>query len=414
MVEAPARVLLVEDCDEYALLVRRILAKQQLGRFVLEHVGSLAAALAALAERPFDALLLDLTLPDSAGLDTFDRVNAAAPTVPVVVLSGTDDEDVALEAVRRGAQDYLVKPRVDGALLARALRYAIQRHRAQEQMRALNSDLERRVAERTAELRAAIEALAQANEELRELDRMKSAFIDVTSHELRTPVLAIRGMLHVIRRRIPTDDPGLVQAVETAIRGARRLDKIIARGLEFAHSGEYVRRVERSAIAPAELVAEAVRTVEPIVLLRGQTLTMDVPEDLAPVVVARDRIVDVLLNLLLNAVKFTPDGGSIHVAVREDERETHFSVRDTGVGIPEADRPHVFERFFTTFDALHHSSGEFGFLKRGIGLGLAIVRNFVELHGGTVGVESALGKGSTFRFTLPRDPAPAPAAGRAD
>jgi signal transduction histidine kinase len=403
MDDAPERILLVEDNRDYALLVRRLLTRQQLGRFTLEHVGSLDAALEWLQQGPPAALLLDLSLPDSHGLETFDRINRAAPTVPVVVLTSSDDDAVALEAVRRGAQDFLVKPRVDGPILARSLRYAIERKRAQEAMRARNTDLERHVAERTTELRAANEALAAANAELRELDRMKSAFIDVTSHEMRTPVLTIRGMLHVARRRIPNDDEQLVQAIEAAIRGARRLDKIIARVLDVAHSGEFVRRVERCAVPPVALVDDAVRALDPIVLLRGQTLTTDVPEDLAPVVVARERILDVLLNLLLNAVKFTPDGGTIDISVRQDERATTFAVHDNGVGIPDADRPHVFEPFFTTFDALHHSSGEFGFLKRGIGLGLAIVRNFVERHGGTVGVESALGQGSTFWFTLPRN-----------
>jgi len=327
-------------------------------------------------------------------------VNAAAPTVPVVVLTGADDA-CALEAVRRGAQDFLVKPRVDGPVLARSLRYAIERKRAQEAIRARNTDLERHVAERTTELQAANAALANANAELLELDRMKSAFIDVTSHEMRTPVLTIRGMLHVARRLIPNENEQLVQAIEAAIRGARRLDKIIARVLEVAHSGEFVRRVDRCAVPPEHLVEDAVRAVVPVVLLRGQTLATEVPDDLAPVVVARDRIVDVLLNLLLNAIKFTPDGGAITVSVTQDERWTRFAVRDTGVGIPDSDKPHVFDPFFTTFDALHHSSGEFGFLQRGIGLGLAIVRNFVELHRGEVGVESAVGKGSTFWFTLP-------------
>ena len=406
MDDRPAQILLVEDSEEYALLVRRLLSRPSLGPFAVERAVSLGEGLARLAAGAPDLVLLDLNLPDCRGLETFDRVHGAAPSVPIVVLSGIDDEGVALEAVQRGAQDYLVKMRIDGPLLARAMRYAIERARAQAHIRALNTDLERRVAERTTELREANEALAKANAELRELDRMKSAFIDVTSHELRTPLVAVRGMLHVLRRRIPSDDATLVQAADAAVRASRRLEGVISRVLEVARSGEFLRRVERCTVRPAELVDDVVRTVQPMSQLRGQQLTADVPADVAPLTVARDRLRDVLLNLVLNAVKFTPDGGSVHISVTQGERDTTFRVRDTGVGIAEADQPHVFEPFFTTFDALHHSSGEFGFLQRGMGLGLTIAKSFVEWHGGTVGFESAIGQGSTFWFTIPRPDAP--------
>jgi signal transduction histidine kinase len=103
----------------------------------------------------------------------------------------------------------------------------------------------------------------------------------------------------------------------------------------------------------------------------------------------------------MNAIKFTPDGGAITLSARRADGAVEFRVADTGVGIPEGELPHVFERFFTTFDTIHHSTGSYEFGKRGMGIGLAIVKSFVEMHGGTVGVESSPGEGSTFWFTLP-------------
>jgi len=109
-----------------------------------------------------------------------------------------------------------------------------------------------------------------------------------------------------------------------------------------------------------------------------------------------------LANLLMNAVKFTPDGKVIDVkVVREYSGAVVFSVTDPGIGICDADKPHIFEHLFSTLNIMHHSSGFYEFGKRGIGLGLAIVKNFVELHGGSVGFESTEGQGSCFHFTVP-------------
>jgi len=112
-----------------------------------------------------------------------------------------------------------------------------------------------------------------------------------------------------------------------------------------------------------------------------------------------------LTNLLVNAIKFTPDGGTIVVVAEPEGTErVRFRVMDTGVGISQADRTHLFEPFFTGYDTLHHSSGEYQYCKKGIGLGLCLVKTFVEMHGGSVEVMSMPNSGSTFGFTLPRQP----------
>ncbi len=118
------------------------------------------------------------------------------------------------------------------------------------------------------------------------------------------------------------------------------------------------------------------------------------------------KVGDVLTNLLVNAIKFTPDGGSIVVAAGpEGDDRVRVRVTDTGVGVNPSDRAHLFEPFFTGYDTMHHSSGEYQFCKKGIGLGLCLVKSFVELHGGSVEFLSSSNQGSTFGFTLPRSAA---------
>ena len=135
----------------------------------------------------------------------------------------------------------------------------------------------------------------------------------------------------------------------------------------------------------------------------GQTIELDLDPNLGDAEIDRHKIGDVLPNLLVNAIKFTPDRGEIRVrAVSEGMEAVRFAVIDEGIGIDDDTKAHIFEPFFTGFDTMHHSSGEFEFGKRGIGLGLSLVKRFVELHGGEVEVQSIPGSGSSFGFTLPR------------
>jgi DNA-binding response OmpR family regulator len=148
-------ILLVEDSRSDAHLIRALLRKSKLQPFDLECAGDLASALRRLKAGEFDAVLLDLSLPDSEGIETFTKAHAEAPEVPIVILTGLDDEETAVRAVGAGAQDYLVKGQVQGPLLVRALRYAVERKRAADEIRRLNAALERQVRERTAEFEAA-------------------------------------------------------------------------------------------------------------------------------------------------------------------------------------------------------------------------------------------------------------------
>ena len=154
-----------------------------------------------------------------------------------------------------------------------------------------------------------------------------------------------------------------------------------------------------------QLVRQVVADVEPFVEARGQSVQTQIDPAIGLAQVDPAKVGDILTNLLINAIKFTPDGGSIVVHAGSDGPDhVRFRVVDTGVGIQPLDRAHLFEPFFTGYDTLHHSSGEYQFRKKGIGLGLCLVKSFVEMHGGSVECQSDNIGGSTFGFRLPRVP----------
>jgi signal transduction histidine kinase len=153
------------------------------------------------------------------------------------------------------------------------------------------------------------------------------------------------------------------------------------------------------------LFKQAIDDVRPFVELRKQTLQLDAPEPLGTMNLDLFRIRDCVNHLLLNAIKFTPDGGRVTLrAARQSDGSLRLSVSDTGCGIDQQSLARVFEPFFTGFDVAHHSSGIFEHGRKGLGLGLSVVKSFIELHGGTIGVSSEVGKGSTFTVTIPDIP----------
>ncbi len=328
----------------------------------LVHADRLAGGLQVLTQEGADVVLLDLSLPDSQGFETFEAAHAAAPAVPIVVLSGLDDQDLALRAVQDGAQDYLVKGQVDGGTIVRSMRYAIERQR--------------------------LEAARQ------DLERQRDEFFTSVSHDLRTPVAAIKATIGVVLANEPSDlAPALHRLLTNIDLAADELTRMIEDLLEIARLQAGRVELYPTEVDLRDVITRAARPLEPLVLARRQTLDLLLPDE--PVVLAVDalRFSRVVSNLVGNAQKYGREGSRIRVALERGEGEVCVSVTDDGPGIPRAEQDRVFERFYR---APRHADGPVG-----SGLGLPIARGLIELHGGRLSVESEPGHGSTFRIHLP-------------
>lgn len=376
----PLRLLLVEDNPGDARLVRELLAELESPPLELVRVERLAEAEEAMKDAAFDAILLDLSLPDADGLESVARAQEFAPATPVVVLTGRDDAELSLEAVRAGAQDYLVKGEVPGPALLRFVRYAIERKRADEERRRL-----------LAREREAREEAEAAYERARTATRQRDEVLGMVTHDLRSPLTGIvLGATAALRRGAMDEETGrLVRAMQ---REAERMSRLLQDLLDVAsiEAGRFAVRSRPCEVD--DLIREATELFVSAADERGLTLEVEFSPELPPIHADRDRISQVLANLLSNATRFTPEGGRITVWAEEDGPAIRFSVRDTGPGIPEEEREHLFHRFWQPSRSRPGS---------GTGLGLAIARGIVEAHGGRIWVESEEGAGSTFHFSVP-------------
>jgi signal transduction histidine kinase/HAMP domain-containing protein len=228
----------------------------------------------------------------------------------------------------------------------------------------------------------------------RQRDEMKSGVISTVSHQLKTPLTSIRMAIHLLLDEktgmlTPKQEDLLVAAREDA----DRLHTIVGELLDIGRIGSGKVRMDLAPLSPIRMVLEGVEPYRSAARDQGVSLTVDLPDDLPEVWADPTRITHVFANLLSNALKYTPPGGSISISAQEGEEVVRFQVSDTGIGIPDRYLPRIFEQFFRVPD---QGPGT------GAGLGLAIVKEIVEAHGGTVEVESREGAGSTFFFSLRR------------
>ena len=369
MTDAIIRVLLVEDNPSDAFMFRALLREAGCVEFQVTCADRLSVALERLSEGGVDVVLLDLLLPDSWNMDTFRKVKAEAPGVPVVVLSGVEDERLAIDAVREGAQDYLTKGSVDGALLARAIRYAVERRRLETQLRQAQK----------------LEALGSA--------------VGGISHEFKNMLMGISGFAEVLEMNLGHEHPQAT-VIHNLLACVDRASKLIGHLNTFSkdHSSE-PRPTDLN-----ELISGCERLLRQ---LAGEHITVDIELCERPAIVNADpgQIEQVLVNLVINAHHAMSAGGTLTImtehtvidhanGLRFDSlapgEYVKVSVSDTGTGMDEETIERIFEPFFTT-------KGE----KGGSGLGLAVVYGIVRQHNGYVTAQSGIGDGSTFEVYLP-------------
>ena len=362
-------VLLIEDNPGDADLVRLRLVEGKSDAHV-NWVPRLSDALACLEAETPTLVLLDLNLPDSHGAETFRRIMQKAPNVPVVILSGQDDEALAIKAVHQGVQDYLVKGDITSKQLERALRYAVER---QGLLRALEVTRKQQL-------------------------EFKNRFLSHVSHELRTPLTCIHQYVTLLLDGLAGPiAPDQTDHLRTVLKSVNQLHAMIRDLLEATRVDSGKLRVEPRCIDIGELIQQAIAMMRPTAAEKHVGLEAGLDPAIPLVYADPDRVLEVLINLIDNGIKFTPSDGSVIVKasrVETDPTSVYLSVCDSGRGIPQESLSLVFERLYQDPDAVDGN-------RTGLGLGLFIAKEIVTLHGGRMWVASEPGSGSTFSFTLP-------------
>jgi signal transduction histidine kinase len=367
--QTTTNVLLIEDNPGDADLVRLRLVEGH-SPVKVNCVNRLSDALDSLSREQPSLVLLDLNLPDSRGADTFRRVLEKAPNVPVVVLSGQDDEAMAIKAVTQGVQDYLIKSDITGKHLERAIRYAVERQALQR-------------------------SIEMARKQQLEF---KNQFLSHVSHELRTPLTCIHQYVTLLLDGLAgpvTPEQG--DHLKTVLKSVNQLHAMIRDLLEATRAESGKMRIEPRCIAVVELMQQAIAMMRPSAEEKHIGLEIAVDQRIPLLHADPDRVLEVLINLIDNGIKFTPSEGSVVVKAclaETDPNFVYFSVTDTGRGISPDAKTLVFERLYQDPDAVDNN-------RSGLGLGLFICREIVRLHEGKISVSSEPGQGSTFTFTLP-------------
>jgi len=369
MKDQSTHVLLIEDNPGDADLVRLRLVE---GKSPVEVncVSRLSDGLDSLQKTSPSVILLDLNLPDSQGAETFRKVLEQAPNVPVVILSGQDDEALAMKALHQGVQDYLVKGAISSGGLDRAMRYAVERQ-------------------------ALLRSLEMSRKQQLEF---KNQFLSHVSHELRTPLTCIHQFTTILLDGLAGEvSPDQRDHLKTILKSVNQLGAMVRDLLEASRAESGKIRIEPRCVQIGELVRQAVAMMQPIAHEKEVGLEVGVDTRIPFVHGDPGRILEVLINLIENGIKFTPQGGAVTVQaslVQTDPEFVYISVVDTGCGITPEARALVFERLYQDPNAVDNN-------RKGLGLGLFIAKELVNLHAGRIWVASEPGHGSTFSFTLP-------------
>lgn len=369
MSDQSTRVLLIEDNPGDADLVRLRLVEGK-NPVQVNCVERLSEGLARLnTERP-SVVLLDLNLPDSQGADTYRKVLEQAPDLPVVILSGQDDEALAIKALHQGVQDYLVKGSFNSSGLDHAMRYAVERQ-------------------------ALLRSLEMSRKQQLEF---KNQFLSHVSHELRTPLTCIHQFVTLLLDGVAGTLTGEQRShLETVFRSVNQLNAMVRDLLEATRAESGKIRLQPRCVVLGELIRQAVAMISPVAKEKSIGLEIAADSRIPFVYGDPDRILEVLINLIDNGIKFTPRGGSVIVEACLTENDpglVYVSVVDSGCGIQPEAKALIFERLYQDPNCIDNS-------RKGLGLGLFIAKELVNLHGGKIWVASDPGHGSTFSFTLP-------------
>lgn len=393
------KILLVDDDEEDYLLTQEVVNEIENKKYHLDWVSSYEEGKKIMQEQRHDVYLVDYRLGTLIGLELIKEVLDGGFDAPLILLTGLKDSQIDEEAVNAGAADYLVKGGLTPEMLDRSIRYSIAQADMLKQMKRLNGELEKRVEQRTAALATAIDELAKSQRDLqialskeRELNELKSRFVTTASHEFRTPLATILSSTSLIARYDKEED------TEKRHKHINRIKSSITNLTEilndFLSLGKLEEGLVRNNPEEFEIISFAQSVVEELrnIAKEDQQIQFFHNKDQMLIALDRQLLKNVVINLLSNAIKYSPTGKNIEFKIDISDNTLLIHIVDKGIGIPDEDQKHLFERFFRAKNSTNI---------QGTGLGLNIVKKYVELMGGEVIFSSIVNEGTTFTVKLP-------------
>lgn len=401
------RILLIDDDEDDYIITRDIIDDIPGRNYLLEWTGSFTEALRLIEEKRHDVYLVDYRLGAHDGLELIKEAVKSGSAAPFILLTGQSDRETDEKAMRAGALDYIVKGTISPNELERSIRYSIEHAKSLAVIQRLNTELEQRVKERTQELGTAIRKLEQTNKSLyeaeqevrkalqkeKELHELKSRFVTIASHEFRTPLSTVLSSASLISKYKTAEEHDKRQKHVDRIKSAvSNLTSILNDFLSIS-------RIEEGKIynvpTAFDLVAFSAEVADEMqgFLKAGQRIHYQNHRDKAIITLDRQLLKNILFNLLSNASKYSAEDKSIYFATKTTEESITITVQDEGIGIPEADKTHLFTPFFRAQNVTNI---------QGTGLGLNIVKKYADIMGGSLQYQSELGRGTTFTIVFPK------------
>lgn len=386
------KILIIEDSPGDFFLITDLLKKAKLPQYDIHQAETVKRAVDKLSVNEYTLIFIDLFLPDSEGIITFQKIFPLSGRAPVIVLTGLVNEEVTLDTLKFGAQDYLIKGEFDVKLLEKTIRYALERKRNQELVMRSEEDsrrkLEALVRERTKELNEALKKEKQ-------LVELKNQFVAIASHEFRTPLSTIRfaaDYLHEYLERLNAEEVRRkLKKIQTqVIHMTALLEDVILAGRPT---------INKPSINKSDIDIRMVidKIIEEVLYSTKNTHTIIFSCHLTDGLVQTDEklLRNIFINLLTNAIKFSPDQKRVDLSIQQINDRLIVDVKDYGIGIIEQEQEKLFEPFYRGSNAATIT---------GTGLGLSIVKRATELLDGDLQLESRVGSGTHIKISLPITP----------
>jgi two-component system sensor histidine kinase/response regulator len=379
MMSEKGRILVIDDELGIREGCRRALQPQG---YEVETAATMREGRQKIENGAFDLVLLDVMMPDGRGIELVDTIHQKDPETVCVIITGYATVELAVQAIKQGAYDFISKPFTADMLLITVNQGVEKRRLSQEAGRL--QEAENRAAE-----------LARAKEEMERLDRFKTDFMWTVAHELRSPVGGAMSLLRTLRRGLAGELNEKQNEILGRIENRMDMLMVLINDLLDLAAGKAIGTDQPSeSIELLPVLHDLAEFFSPDIENKKIKFVLEAPETSPLVWATQDGLEKIFRNLISNAIKYTPEGGVVRVNVGEDASGVRIAVSDTGMGIPKADMKHLWEEFFRASNA--RKSGILG-----TGLGLSIVKQFVDSFAGTVDVHSLEGKGTTFTITLP-------------